>query len=162
MLALLDLGAGSLLTLSTGMRFNHILYQILVSVVGQNSEPYINEFTILAFNTSFLLLAATSGWLIRMLYYRANKIQQIVLSLSPILLYSLLSIPFYDALRPRLENYNLYRAALYIVENFFRFIHSILFSTPIHFEFVIIILSIFAAISNLFLCYLLIRRAAVR
>ena len=161
-LALLDLGAGSILTLLTGMRFNHILHQILVSVAGQNYESYINEFTILAFNTSFLFLAATSGWLIRMLYYRANKLQQIVLSFSPILLYSLLYILLYDSLRPRLENYNLYRAAIYIGENFFRFIHSILFDTLIHFVFVIIILSIFASVSNLFLCYLLIRRAAVR
>lgn len=139
-----------LLMYLSGDQFNHVLNQIPAFLVIPSHDPV----SPLPFNTAVFVFIGSLGWLIRMLYFRANKIQKILLSLSPILLFILLRLPFYDEIRLRITNNQLFRFLFDIIVVFSTYI-----GTPSLFIMSILVFCILASIFNLFLCYLLIRRA---
>ena len=139
-LSIVDMFSGHLFELFSGVSFYHMA-ELIFQIRSDN-------LIILPFIAAIYLFAATSGWLIRMLYYRANKLQKMLLSLSPVILLFLLRLLDFGFISEQLRHTD-------IIPGFFVYLLNdlnILMSSILFFSIVLV---------NLFLCYLLIRRAPV-
>jgi len=138
-LAIADSAFVTFLTEASGIRFRHLL-EFLRSQPSQAAELII-------MSASLNITLAFTGWLIRLLYYRANKLQTILLSISPAVLYLFL-----------VTSDNLLSADLY--RNLLNMLEWLHYQTGN-----IVNASIMMLLASLFfasLCYILIRRAPIK
>lgn len=143
-LTIVDLAVGNLLAHLTKVPFIPIISRTLMTIIEHESYPFLNLFIVPALAVAFLFLTATAGWLIRLLYYRTNKLQKILLSISPVVLLYLYSV--------------LYK----ITQDILNFI-DIAVTDDINALIVILFFfGLITAIFNLASCYLLIRRAPAK